>query len=379
MTRRVLIASHLYPSVSRPTGAPWLREQVAELARQGVGLEVLCLSPFERDRDESSGPGHGVLVHYRSTSAGPLNGHRAGLAMSALRYRRRLNRFVRERRGEFGLVHAHFAFPDGWATAAAVRDSGVPFVLTVHGSDVVRILAGRGPVAKATRDAARQAACVVCVSEHLESEVVDVLGGGVRTAVIPNGYDDALFFVRDDVRDLGFVYVGALREVKGVRWLLAAYLATHDLHDTPLTIVGEGPLRTDLERMVASAPPDAAGRVTLRGSLGRSEVADALSRARAVVVPSEREGYGAVAAEALACGTPVAASAVGGLPAIVAGEAAGVLFTPGDTEALVEAMRCVREWTHDARDVAAASGARPWRDEAARIAALYAELSGERA
>ena len=92
----------------------------------------------------------------------------------------------------------------------------------------------------------------------------------------------------------------------------------------PLVVVGDGPLRAQLPQALGFVPP--------------AEVGGYLERAAVVVCPSQREGYGVVAREAMAYARPVIATAVGGLPdAVVDGET-GLLVPPRDVEALRAAL-----------------------------------------
>lgn len=368
---RVLVASHLYPSDRRPGDAPWLAEQACALKQAGVEVRVLCCSPAEDDRDLSATfGGCEVSVAYRSTSAGVLDGTRAGLLASALRYERRLEQYLRSLPSPPDVVHAHFAFPDGWAAARVCDRLGIPTLLTVHGSDVARVVTRPGLAGDRIRRDLSRLDAVVSVSDELDAQLRSALPG-VATRVIPNGYNDTLFRIGEHERDLGFLFVGALLPVKNVELLVEVYLATPRLHALPLTIAGSGPLRERIETMVAAAPSGA--RVTLLGSLAREQVADAMRRARALVMPSQREGFGVAAAESIACGTPVVGSRVGGLPEIIAGPAAGILVDPGDRAQLADAMLMMLEWPHPPEETAGSSGARPWSERARELAALYHE------
>lgn len=372
---RVLVVSHLYPSARRPHDAPWLAEQVRALAGTGVQVEVLCPSPAEPGGDAVERTrGVRVPVTYRSTSAGPLDGTRAGLALSTMRYDARLRAFLAGRRGGFDLLHAHFGFPDAYVACRVGASLGMPVVVTLHGSDVHAVLARPGALGARVRRALSSARALVCVSEDLAGAVRAAMPDHPAVMMIPNGYDDTLFAPgRDDApRSGGFLFVGALRPVKNIQLLLEVYLSDSRLRALPLTIVGDGPLRAELESRAAASPAGAGVRFT--GVLPREDVAALMGAAHALVLPSEREGYGMVAAEALACGTPVVGSAVGGLPGILAGEAAGVLVPPGDRGALERAMLAVSAWPHPRSAVAAASGARPWRERVGALAELYARV-----
>ena len=105
--------------------------------------------------------------------------------------------------------------------------------------------------------------------------------------------------------------------------------------DYRLVIVGDGSQRAELERQAQNL---ALGQgVTFTGALSQSDVRQWMQRARLLVLPSIEEGLGVVLLEALACGTPVVASRVGGIPDIVT-PAVGRLVAPGDPGQLAEAV-----------------------------------------
>lgn len=135
-------------------------------------------------------------------------------------------------------------------------------------------------------------------------------------------------------RDKTFVFVGRLSEEKGVRFLLDAW---RGLRDTSLVLVGEGPLRVELEAYVR----DNSLPVRFTGLLDREAVRDVLRTACAVIVPSMcfEGGVPLSLLEAMAAGTPVIASRLGGVPEFITDEVDGLLFEPGDTAQLVRQIR----------------------------------------
>ncbi len=109
-----------------------------------------------------------------------------------------------------------------------------------------------------------------------------------------------------------FVFVGRLTEQKALPVLLDAL---EDVKGASLVIVGDGPEQAALERRAATAT--SSGRVRFTGPLSRDEVLRYLAGARAAVLPSAWENLPHAAVEALAVGTPVVATAVGGVPEVV--------------------------------------------------------------
>ncbi len=131
-----------------------------------------------------------------------------------------------------------------------------------------------------------------------------------------------------DERGDYYCYVGRLSREKGVATLIAA--ARELPHK--LLVIGDGPLRGELEAMAAGC-----GNITFCGHKDWQELSQLVGRARFVVVPSEwYEVFGLVSIEAECLGTPVLAADIGGIPETLAGDGCGMLFKPGDAAGLRE-------------------------------------------
>jgi glycosyltransferase involved in cell wall biosynthesis len=141
-----------------------------------------------------------------------------------------------------------------------------------------------------------------------------------------------------------FVFVGELRELKGI-FVLVEALTT--LEGATLVMAGDGPARAALEARIASL--GLAGRVTLAGAQPARQM---FARGRVVVVPSLAESLPYVVLEAAAAGRPVVATQVGGMAEIF-GPAEAALVPAGDSAALAQAMESARrrpdQAEHDAR------------------------------
>ncbi len=365
----ITLCTHLFPSEVTELSGPWLAEQADALAARADVSVLACLRRC-RNRDETRASG--VRVLYRQTALVPGTG-RIALLAAAVRYRAIAGRLLERLDPPPHVLHAHFGFPDAVVVASVARRLGRPWVATLHGDDAFFLLRRRDPLGALIRRALHQASAVVCVSPAMGEAVREVLGANTQVEIIENGFDDALFAPGEgpvSARPGGVLFAGTLTPVKNVDVLLHAYASLVD--PPPLTIVGDGPLRTALEHLAAQLEVDA--RVLFLGVQGREEVARLMREARVLVIPSASEGYGMVAAEALACGTPVVASDVGGLPRIVTSAEAGALVAPGDSEALRDAIECVLTAEWEPKAVAAASGARPWREPARELQALYEDV-----
>lgn len=241
------------------------------------------------------------------------------------------------------LIHAHFAYPTGFAAVRCARRLSIPVVLTVHGSDVHTVpnLAKRyrADVMEALKGATR----VLAVSEFMKAEVLKLCAD---SAVIVHriGIDLLRFKVRDSKTKLAGVdgpvvlYVGNLVKDKGVMDLLNAFRGVEDL-GAHLIYVGSGPMARDLA--LRTAELGLSGRVWLLGAQPPDKIPHLLSGADVLALPSYREGLGMICVEALACGVPVIATNTGGIPEVIRHNETGLLVPPGDVEALAKALRWV--------------------------------------
>jgi teichuronic acid biosynthesis glycosyltransferase TuaC len=253
----------------------------------------------------------------------------------------------------FDLVHGHFVYPDGLAAARIASRLGLPLVITEHArwrpwlDDAPRIRKHAIQVAAESR-------FVHAVSRPLARDIAHFAELGDRLRVIPNIVQDDVFTLAPtDTEQLPnrLLFVGLIRRVKGLDVLLDAMriLADRGL-DVRLDVVGEsvfGSYRKDYEaarRQVAALGLD--GRVAFLGGMEPADVARELWRSRLLVVPSRRETFAAVLAEALACGRPVVATRCGGPEDFVVPEV-GELVDVEDPPALADGIVRVLNRTYD--------------------------------
>jgi glycosyltransferase involved in cell wall biosynthesis len=210
----------------------------------------------------------------------------------------------------------------------------VPYRIISNGTDTKLLLRDaryRSLFGEAARDADR----IFTISGYVAGEVKASVGG--RIDVLGGAVDPRLFCPAKapfgDSKTL--IYVGRLVTEKGLWPLLEAFERQHSA--AKLKIVGEGPLRSELEARVRERGLQ--GRVELAGFIPHERLRAELIGAAAAVVPSIwQEPLGLVVLEALACGLPVIASAVGGIPEMVRDGENGLLVPPGDASLLAAAI-----------------------------------------
>ena len=250
------------------------------------------------------------------------------------------------------LVHAH------WLPSAAVGLlTRKPTIAQVWGTDVE--LAKRLP--RLARAVLRRTRLVVAPSAALAASARELGARDVRTIASAVEVPETV----GDEDDPPFVlFAGRLSPEKGISELVAA------ANGIPLVVAGDGPLREQV--------PGA------RGFVSPEKLRHLYRRAAVVAVPSYREGFGVVCAEAMAYGRPVVASAVGGLLDLVVDGETGILVPPGDVAALRAALERLLEDADLRRRMGEAGRARvrerfSWDAVTDATVAAYREVSGERA
>ncbi len=197
--------------------------------------------------------------------------------------------------------------------------------------------AGGGAVVtlKRARSLALRAARHVVVPSEYLAAMARGWGLGARPLeVIPNAAPETPDELEAGVPRAGFVFAGRLTRQKALGTALEAVARVPEAR---LLVVGDGPERAELEARARSLGLD--GRVRFAGSKPREEVLRALAGAQAAVLSSDWENFPHAAVEALAVGTPVVATSVGGVPELVRDGVNGLLVPPGAPDALAAALR----------------------------------------
>ena len=186
---------------------------------------------------------------------------------------------------------------------------------------------------------------VVAISSFVRQDIVRRLGRrwNANVFTVPNGVDVRVFYpaengAREPSDFLHIAVISHLIEEKGIQVLFQALRAARDrLPKTRVSIAGVGPYEQTLRRMVAEL--GVGDTVTFLGNTSRQ--ADLLRTADVSVVPSLwAEAFSFSALESMACGVPVIASRIGGIPEVVGNDAA-ILFAPGAVDELASALLSV--------------------------------------
>jgi starch synthase len=300
--------------------------------------------------------------------------------------------------GGADLVHSHTWYANLAGYLAGLL-YGIPHVMTAHSLEPLRpwkaeqLGGGYALSSWCERTAIESAAAVIAVSAGMCRDIlsaypavsparVHVIRNGIDTAqYVPDPGTDVLARYGIDPARPSVVFVGRVTRQKGVPVLLhaaqrldpaAQLVLCAGQADTPEL---EAEVSGLVEHLRATRP----GVIWIPGMLAKPEVIQILSHGTAFACPSLYEPLGIVNLEAMACGTAVVASDVGGIPEVVADGQTGLLTPPGDPEALASALNAL---IADPARAAAMGGAGreravtefSWTTIAAQTARLYASL-----
>jgi len=383
---RIAVITRYFPS----SGEPWQGRSAYQTIRAlALNAKVHVFYPnaaypsFLNPRsrlfdslDRSYSPA-GAEVSYHNYAAVPLISRPINGRMAA----RALLPHVRAFKPD--LIFSIFLYPDSYAALRIGKKLSVPVVAMGIGSDIHSI--GDRLSAMYTREVLREADFLVTVSDDLRQRALTMGADPERSCAVVNGCDLSVFHVADrsearrhlklDPDAQMVVYIGRMDLRKGLRELVEASVKLHTRRPTlQVYMVGEGAGRPQVASAIEAA--GAASYIHMLPACAPDDVAVWMAAADVVTLPSYMEGCPNVILEALACGRPVVATRVGGIPEIMS-DACGQLIPPRDAAALAEALDSVlaRNW------VAAAISAhwsRSWNTVAAELLDIFESLTMDR-
>lgn len=249
---RILTLSYEYPPIGGGGGRV-VDGLARQLARQGHEIDIVTMG-FDGQPNREVAEGVTVLRQAASRKRADIC-HTREMIPYLLSALPRVKRLAAEK--QYDINHTHFIFPDGVLAWLLHRATGLPYVITAHGSDVPgfnpdRFQFQHSLLAPLWRRVVKNAECVVCPSSHLRS-LMKKRGVDTKLKVIPNGLSANKFDPERDKR-MRILVVTRMFERKGVQYLLQA-LRGRTL-DCEINIVGDGPYLDTLKRMAADTPAD---------------------------------------------------------------------------------------------------------------------------
>lgn len=383
---RILTLSTLFPAASRPNFGIFVERQTAALTSvrdfavtviNPIGIAPWPLSLFG---DQSRlGDLHneqwGELDVYRPRfTAIPKIGGRMNpdmIARAVLPLAKRLHAKI-----GFDLIDAEFFYPDGPAAMKLSEALGIPFSIKARGADIHHW--GQQPgCAEQILEAADKAAGLLAVSGALKADMVALGVDADKIMVHYTGLDQARFIPRDRATEkakLGIagpliLSVGALIPRKGQNLLIATL---PDLPDAMLMLAGHGESEADYRALATEL--GVADRVSFMGSVPHDDLPALFAAADVMALVSSSEGLANAWVEALACGTPIVASDVGGIRELVKTPEAGRIVerTPQSIAAAIKDILA----NPPSRDAVAANvSAFSWDENARQLAEFFRRVA----
>ncbi|SCL75219.1 GDP-mannose-dependent alpha-(1-6)-phosphatidylinositol monomannoside mannosyltransferase [Methanoculleus chikugoensis] len=257
------------------------------------------------------------------------------------------------RREKIDLIHTHWIVPQGLIGALSGRLLHRPHILSVHGTDV-NIAAKNRVLGWVTRIVTRNSGKILTNSTYTRELFVSIdPSAESKIEVIPMGVDVELFQnplngnPKEKSGDPYILYIGRLIDWKGLEYLIDAFaIVSRRIPGAKLIIGGEGPEEEQLKQQVKDLGLNDSVRFV--GLIKSSDLSRYYHEAAVFVLPSiqaegQTEGLGVVLLEAMACGTPVVGSNVGGIPDIIQDEWNGYLVQERSPSELAERIIALLE------------------------------------
>lgn len=242
------------------------------------------------------------------------------------------------------IIHAHFAH-EGYSISRAADHLGLPLVVSLYGSDVTALAARRGLKGLVFRARLRKtfgvASQMLAISESIAESAIAL--GAPRHKVKVHHVGMSVPAPTDHSPEPdGILFVGRMVEKKGLRHLLSAVDdLPAEIRSVRITVIGDGPLRVELEATAAGLGLN----IRFLGFLDQPEMLTQMQRHVLLCAPSitadngDAEGLPTVLVQAAASGLPVVGYIHGGIPEVVRSEVNGILADEGDIPALGRALR----------------------------------------
>ncbi|MFT8320536.1 MAG: N-acetyl-alpha-D-glucosaminyl L-malate synthase BshA [Bacillus sp. (in: firmicutes)] len=252
------------------------------------------------------------------------------------------------KREELDLLHVHYAIPHAVCAILAKQMSGrdVKIVTTLHGTDIT-VLGYEPSLTDSIRFGIEQSDVVTAVSESLRQQTYDLIHPNNKIEVLYNFIDERVYkkvqsthlreeyAIQDNEKII--IHVSNFRSVKRVPDVVKAFYYLSKKIPSKLLLVGDGPEMRNVMKLV--------DELHIRDKvlfLGKQENLEELySISDLMLLLSEKESFGLVALEAMACGVPCIGTNIGGIPEVIVDGETGFICELGDIEAIGEKAVCL--------------------------------------
>ena len=333
-----------------------------------------------------------TLIH---VEAGPIGQQKSDLPMYIDEFVANVSATEKSERRSYDIIHSNY-WLSGKVGSILSRRWKIPHVLTFHTLAKTKLRARVGESESDLRisveqEVMRESTDILVLTRAEKMDLENLYGiSPEKVSVIPAGVDTDIFYPVPKLQarvGLGLpdketvMYAGRVEPIKGLDILLDSFKILNETRDVHLVVVG-GRLSGDCELDALRHRSKELGvfeKITFTGSVDQTELGRYYSAVDVFVLPSHYESFGLVALEAMACGTPVVASRVGGIPSFVDDGETGYLITWRSAEPFADRIEMLLE-NLDLRNFMSESArvkanSMNWSTVAAEVADYYCNLA----
>lgn len=320
LMKKIFVISNMYPSSKHLSFGIFVKNQVEALRNEDLDVIVAVNQEPETGKKKT-------IVKYCKWGV--------NIIKKAMKYRKQIS-----------LTHAHYVFPSGMFSLLLKKLFHIPYIVTAHGGDIERMAKKNAKIRQWTESILKESSAVIAVGPVLAKQIeeeykiprdkITVCSMGVNREMFQPGN---LSLVREqlglDQQDFIYLFVGNVIKQKGIEELLQAFQQVKKRTEKSVKLVLIGSRRDG--NFIHQIQPYIDDTVKLVNPLEQKELVKWFQASNVFVLPSHIEGFGLVALEAIASGTPVIASRVGGLISLLE-NGTGHLVEAKNPEALTDEM-----------------------------------------
>lgn len=339
---RVLEVCQEFPNRYYPQLGTFIKQSIDSIANQKVDITVVSPKPFVLPFSAFPYHNFSKLPRIEHTEKYDLHYPRYVYAVpkkyfypiTGISYAHFVSRYaIKNIKPKPDLIHAHFSYPDGFGMIGLAKKWNIPLVISALGTIERKVAYEGSYTSRQIIKAMNFADKVLSVSEDLKLHIVNLGINENKVIVVPNGVDTEKFKPagKENARKLLnlpldkniILFVGALRSIKGVDYLIEAAKNFVD-SNTELYLVGrDDGLKKSLKKMAQDFK--ITDFIKFIGPVNHEDIPLWISASDILVLPSLSEGRPNVVLEALACEVPVVATDVGGIPELIINGETGYL------------------------------------------------------
>lgn len=244
---------------------------------------------------------------------------------------------------QLDILHVHYAIPHAVCAVLARDMSGqdIGIVTTLHGTDI-SVLGEDSTLAPAIKYGINRSDAVTAVSEALKQQTYELIDTNAPIDTVYNFVDEQVFQPVDpgnlkqqfgiEPHEKVIIHVSNFRKIKNLPDIVASFMKIREQMPAKLLLVGDGPEKNRVMEQVKACPYK--NDVLFLGK--QENITELFAMSDIKLLLSEKESFGLVLLEAMACGVPGIGTAIGGIPEVIEHGVNGYIVELGDTQAVAD-------------------------------------------